>query len=116
VAAPVAYQPPLGGLRQPAPVLPQEGPVYSIGTLPAAPPSLAAGEGRELVQGYCSPCHGTSYIGMQPPLPAAQWSAILDKMIRTFGAPVPPDVAPRILAYLQAHYTPETRTKSGARE
>jgi hypothetical protein len=30
-------------------------------------------------------------------------------MVETFGQPIPQDAIPRIIAYLQNHYTPETR-------
>jgi hypothetical protein len=46
---------------------------------------------------------------MQPPLPAATWQAEVTKMINTYGAQIPEDAAKAITAYLQAHYTPETR-------
>jgi len=46
---------------------------------------------------------------MQPPLPAATWEAEINKMINTHGARIPEDVAKKIIAYLQANYTPETR-------
>jgi len=33
----------------------------------------------------------------------------VDKMIGTFGAPIPEPAAKAITAYLKSHYTPETR-------
>jgi hypothetical protein len=46
---------------------------------------------------------------MQPPLPAATWEAEVNKMIKTFGAPIPEASAKKIISYLQTHYTLETR-------
>jgi len=46
---------------------------------------------------------------MQPPLPAATWEAEVNKMNKTLGAAIPEDNTRKILLYLQAHYTPETR-------
>jgi hypothetical protein len=46
---------------------------------------------------------------MQPPLTSATWEGVVNKMIGTFGAPIPEPSAQAILAYLKSHYTPETR-------
>ncbi|MEZ0320946.1 MAG: sulfide dehydrogenase [Thermus sp.] len=102
-------QGPLGTILQPAPVAAGEGSTIKIGALPMYTAELADGEGKELVMGYCSICHSVTYITMQPPL--ANWKPTMDKMMKTFGAEkfIPPDAAEKILAYLQAHYTPQTR-------
>ncbi len=102
-------QGPLGLILQPAPAKPGEGTVYKVGAYPLYTAELAEGEGKELVMGYCSICHSVTYITMQPPL--ANWKPTMDKMLKTYGGEkfIPPDVAEKILAYLQAHYTPETR-------
>jgi len=42
-------------------------------------------------------------------LPGATWESEVNKMIRVFGAPIPEAAARQIIAYLKAHYTPETR-------
>lgn len=96
-------------LNQHAPVVQPAGPVYSVPFYPLSGASLAPGENRELVESYCGTCHSTIYITMQPPLPSATWEAEVNKMVRTFGQPIPPDAVAKIIAYLQAHYTPETR-------
>jgi hypothetical protein len=95
--------------RQPAPDAGAPGGVYGVGPWPSYTPPLAEGPGRDLVIGACSICHSTTYITMQPPLPAATWAAEVDKMIKTFGASISDDVAKQITQYLQGHYTPETR-------
>lgn len=82
---------------------------YSVGSLPLYPPDLEPGNGREEVNTYCSICHSTRYITMQPPLPAKTWAAEVTKMEKTLGAPIPDDATKKILEYLQTHYTPETR-------
>ncbi|MGH9712741.1 MAG: sulfide dehydrogenase [Candidatus Acidiferrales bacterium] len=87
------------------------GATYSVDAYPLYRPELAAGEGRELVESYCNTCHSPRYIIMQPPLPAATWEAEVNKMIKTFGMTNPEGVAPKIIKYLQEHYTPETRKK-----
>lgn len=83
--------------------------IYNVGTYPLYTPDLASGEGREIIQGYCNLCHSVTYITMQPPLPAATWEDEVYKMINTYSALIPEDETKQIIAYLQAHYTPETR-------
>lgn len=98
-------------MNQHAPPAQHAGPVYSVPFYPLSGASLAPGENRELVESYCGTCHSTIYITMQPPLPAATWEAEVNKMVRTFGQPIPPDAVAKIISYLQAHYTPETRSQ-----
>jgi mono/diheme cytochrome c family protein len=85
------------------------GAVYTVRAFPVSTPALADGDGRDLVAQRCSVCHNTTYITMQPPLPADKWAKEVDKMVNTFGAAIPADEAATITAYLQAHYTAETR-------
>jgi mono/diheme cytochrome c family protein len=82
---------------------------YGAGAYPLYPPDLASGEGKAEVEGYCSVCHSTRYITMQPPLPAATWEAEVTKMRKTFGATIPDEAANKIIHYVETHYTPETR-------
>lgn len=82
---------------------------YSVTSFPALPANLADGDGRAETESFCSGCHSTRYVTMQPPLPAAVWEAEMNKMIKPFGAQIPEASAKKILAYLQAHYTPENR-------
>jgi mono/diheme cytochrome c family protein len=82
---------------------------YGSGAYPLYPPQLEEGEGRVEVEGYCSVCHSTRYITMQPPLPAATWEAEVTKMRKTFGATIPDEATAKIIDYLKTHYTPETR-------
>jgi cytochrome c5 len=87
------------------------GATYSVDAYPLYRPALAPGEGSDLAESYCNTCHSTRYITMQPPLPAATWEAEVNKMIKTFGMTNPEGVAPKIVKYLQDHYTPETRKR-----
>ena len=82
---------------------------YTGGSYPLYPPEMESGEGKAEVEGYCSTCHSTRYITMQPPLPAAAWEAEVAKMKKTFGATIPDEATSKIVGYLQKHYTPETR-------
>ena len=82
---------------------------YSVPSYPSVAPKLAEGEGRTETESFCAMCHSTRYITMQPPLPATTWEAEVNKMIKTFGAPIPEATAKKITSYLQTHYTPQTR-------
>ena len=83
--------------------------IYNVWPYPLYTPELDPGEGREIIQSYCGFCHSTTYITMQPPLPAVTWKDEVYKMINTYGAFIPEDETKQIIAYLQAHYTLETR-------
>jgi hypothetical protein len=82
---------------------------FAVASFPSFAPELVEGEGRAETQSFCAMCHSTRYITMQPPLPAATWEAEVNKMTKTFGAPIPDASAKKIISYLQTHYTPETR-------
>ena len=82
---------------------------YAVAPFPSFAPELAEGEGRAETESFCAMCHSTRYITMQPPLPGAAWEAEVNKMTKTFGAPIPDAAAKKIISYLQTHYTPETR-------
>jgi hypothetical protein len=98
-----------GAIMQPAPPKETDGAAYSVAAYPLYMPELAPGEGREEVRSYCATCHSTRYITMQPPLPPETWAAEVNKMVKVMGQPIPDDVQPVIIKYLQTHYTPETR-------
>ena len=99
----------LGSISQAAPAPAQGDSVYSVGAWPTYTPPLADGAGKDLVVGYCQVCHSTTYITMQPPLPAGAWEATVKKMINDFGAAIPEESARQIIAYLQANYTQGNR-------
>jgi mono/diheme cytochrome c family protein len=66
---------------------------------------LADGTGRERVQAACSMCHSVDYIVMNSPfqdVPA--WEKTVNKMIKVYGAPLTPEDAAAIVAYLGEHY------------
>jgi mono/diheme cytochrome c family protein len=99
----------LGHLSQPAPHESVPDAQHGVIAYPLYPPQLAEGEGQAEAAGYCSMCHSTRYITMQPPLPPATWKAEVTKMKKTFGATIPDEATAKIIQYLQTHYTPETR-------
>ncbi len=82
---------------------------YDVSSFPFFALELAEGEGRQEVKSFCVTCHSQTYVTMQPPLPAATWEAEVNKMVKTYGAPIPDATAKKIISYLQEHYTPENR-------
>jgi hypothetical protein len=85
--------------------------MYDAGQYPIYYPELAPGDGQDDVENNCELCHSPRYITMQPAMPAQAWADEVNKMRKTFGAPIPDDAAQRITAYLGSHYTPETRKR-----
>ena len=98
-----------GTIQQSAPAIFSPDAKYDASYYPSFPPELAAGDGLLETQSFCSQCHSTRYITMQPPLPAATWEAEVNKMIKTLGASIPEASAKKITLYLQHNYTPDAR-------
>jgi mono/diheme cytochrome c family protein len=80
---------------------PAPGGVHEI-KLPAMPVELPPGAGRETVTVTCVICHTTRYITMQPRFSRAAWTAEVDKMHKTFGAPLTDAQAAEVVNYLVA--------------
>jgi hypothetical protein len=99
----------LGVLRQAAPLEVSPDSNFQVSAYPAPAVDLAPGDGQQEVLIYCNTCHGTRYITMQPPLPAATWEEEVNKMNKAYGAAIPEDSTRKIILYLQAHYTPGNR-------
>jgi hypothetical protein len=99
----------LGILRQAAPAELSPDANFQVSAYPVPAAELAPGDGLQDVQIYCNTCHSTRYITMQSPLPAATWEAEVSKMNKAFGAALPDENTKKIILYLQAHYTPDTR-------
>jgi sulfite dehydrogenase (cytochrome) subunit B len=69
------------------------------------PIELKPGPGLEEVKANCTGCHSLDYIEMNSPfLSPATWEAEVTKMINAFGAPIRPDDAKLISAYLAKNY------------
>lgn len=79
------------------------GKVNSI-TLPAVVVELKEGEGRVKTESYCTICHSADYITMQPKFSKAQWTATVNKMVKTYGAPIGQEEAETIIRYLSISY------------
>jgi cytochrome c5 len=59
-------------------------------------------KGEETFKASCLTCHSLRYIQMQPAFPQATWEKIVNKMIKSFGAPIPDSSAKVIVNYLMA--------------
>jgi mono/diheme cytochrome c family protein len=66
---------------------------------------LKAGDGKDRVAANCAICHSLDYIPMNAAVLDKQgWEKTIDKMIRVMGAPIKPDDAAAIVAYLAKNY------------
>jgi len=61
--------------------------------------------GHGTVEVNCSACHSLDYIRTNAPFMTPQvWTAEVNKMINTFGAPIDPEDAKTIIDYLSRNY------------
>jgi mono/diheme cytochrome c family protein len=66
---------------------------------------LKPGSGRDQVMGYCVMCHSVDYIQMNSVFMNRQvWEAEVTKMIKAYGAQIPPDQIPIVVDYLTTNY------------
>lgn len=63
--------------------------------LPEAP-------GYTTFQSNCVSCHSARYVQMQPKFSEKTWLALVTKMQKSFGAPVPDSSVSKIVQYLVA--------------
>ncbi len=76
-------------------------------TKPPETARLKPGPNSAKAVGHCSLCHSAEYISTQPTLPRTAWKAIVVKMQKVHGAPIPEaDVEP-IVEYLAKVYGAE---------
>ena len=66
------------------------------------PPENLFTQGAEAFKANCITCHSLRYIQMQPDFPEETWQKIVDKMIKSFGAPIPDSTSKAIVKYLVA--------------
>ncbi len=72
--------------------------------LPAESAIFKTAPGAELAMGQCLTCHSAEYVGTQPTLSTAAWKAIVEKMQKKFGAPLPPGDVEALVDYLVKSY------------
>ncbi|HEX5154571.1 MAG TPA: hypothetical protein VFW07_24160 [Parafilimonas sp.] len=62
--------------------------------------SLPNAPGAEAFRMNCMICHSERYIQMQPEFPGKTWEKIVDKMIKSYGAPIADSTSQTIVNYL----------------
>jgi hypothetical protein len=66
---------------------------------------LQEGPGLDKVRQNCVACHSLDYIPMNSPfLDQKGWGAVVTKMQKVFGAPIPAEDQAAIADYLAKHY------------
>lgn len=66
---------------------------------------LKPGTGADVVEANCAACHSLDYIQMNSPfLDEKGWTNEVNKMVKTFGAPIEEADQQQIIAYLVANY------------
>ena len=68
--------------------------------LPFGDAVFPAGPGSDVITANCLTCHSADHTLNQPSLSKAEWRKIVDKMIRSYKAPIAPADATRIVDYL----------------
>jgi hypothetical protein len=77
-------------------------PVVHMITLPSLASDLPPGPGRDVTQAACTLCHSSRYILNQPSFPRKKWADEVEKMRKTYGAPIGDPQVPQIVEYLDA--------------
>ncbi len=81
----------------------KEGSKRSI-SLPAPSVFLKDGPGMDETRRYCGICHSLDYITTQQKFPKVKWQGVVNKMIKTYGAPIPDKDAKIIVDYISTNY------------
>ena len=68
--------------------------------LPDGTSTLFQGPGADAINNNCLACHSTEMVLTQPALPKATWEAEVQKMIKTYKAPVDQADVGAIVDYL----------------
>lgn len=69
------------------------------------PVQLKNAPGLDKIESNCGSCHSLDYVEMNSPFPnATLWDAEVNKMIKTFGAPIDDTDAKIITDYLKKNY------------
>jgi hypothetical protein len=74
--------------------------IHSVSVeLPVSRTEFPPGPGSDLA-GKCLICHSASMVLKQPALSRAQWTAEINKMRHTYGAPIDDDEVDKLSLYL----------------
>jgi hypothetical protein len=104
IATAVAY---LGTRENPQapvspPAAPPAGTTFPVETivLPHDEPEWPPGPHQRTFLASCTLCHSTRLVMTQPPFPRKQWGAVVQKMVKVYGAPITPATEGEIVDYL----------------
>lgn len=73
--------------------------VHSI-TLPQTPPPVPDGPGKDVYMANCILCHTPRYVMIQPAFTRQKWTDEVNKMRKTYGAPIAEEKVDDIVNYL----------------
>jgi hypothetical protein len=68
--------------------------------LPPGDDLFPDGPGVDAINNNCLACHSADMVLNQPPLPRAQWHAVVQKMLTAYKAPIDPKDVNAIVDYL----------------
>ena len=68
--------------------------------VPVSETSLPDAPGADAFRMNCMICHSERYVQMQPEFSKQTWEKIVDKMIKSYGAPIADSTAQNIVGYL----------------
>lgn len=74
--------------------------VRSVPAYPVVWPDMPAGPDKDVYLANCVTCHSQRYVLTQPPFSRKVWTAEVDKMKKSYGAPIDDKVMPQIVNYL----------------
>lgn len=79
--------------------------------LPPETAKFKVAPGYEVPSAVCVICHSPDYVATQPRLPRSFWTAEVEKMRKTYGAPIQDNQVQPIIDYLVKNYGKENDTK-----
>ena len=80
--------------------------VRSVPAYPVLWPEMPAGPNKDIYLANCVTCHSQLYVLTQPPFTRKVWTAEVDKMKKSYGAPIDDANMPKIVDYLVAVHGP----------
>lgn len=74
--------------------------VRSVPAYPILWPDMPAGPNKDVYLANCVTCHTQEYVLMQPNFSRKVWTAEVEKMKKSYGAPIDDAKMPQIVEYL----------------
>jgi mono/diheme cytochrome c family protein len=76
--------------------------VRSVPAYPVLWPEMPEHPAKNIYLANCVTCHSQLYVLMQPPFPRKTWQAEVEKMKKSYGAPIDDANMPQIVDYLMS--------------